>query len=295
MSLPSDPTWQSASWTPVPFVELGEEFGWERGQNDSGPYAKKPYLIAWADQNRFFQDLRGVNGLTTVNHGDWSWTGPLLYPDSPTDNIYATGISVKSVGQIVGSDPIQYTYAIVLVSFTRLTWDANQQESDPFGFNSFGQTEAEIAALAGASQELDFGYQEIPIPKSALKFASDGLAVTQHAVLRVALVVMNVTWERMPYMPLPQVQQYAGTVNNATFLGAGVGQVMFDGGKSQRQVMADGSVVQRLQMVFRYRSVSFQKMVRPDTGAWDTVQKPNGSNLFTQNDFSQLLFANAGS
>ncbi|MDR3634354.1 MAG: hypothetical protein P4L84_11165 [Isosphaeraceae bacterium] len=288
MSLPTDPTWQTASWTTVQFSELGEEFGWKRGQNDRGPFAEKPYLVAWADVNTFCRNLRGISNQSGGVNGNWIFNGPLLYPDSPSDNIYCTEIAIKATGNIAGAGPIAYTYAIVVVTFTPLTWDGSET-SDPFGLNSFGETGPEIAALQTASQELDCGYLEIPRPRSSLKFA-DGTKIDTPSVLRLPIITMTITWERLPYLPMSAVRTMAGKVNSTVFLGCAVETVLFEPVRTSRIVMSDGTVVQRVQMGFKWRPYSWNWAIRPDTGVWAAITDLGGNKQYQPVDFSALLF-----
>lgn len=289
MSLPTDPTWETAAWTAVKFCELGPDEGHEEGQNERGPFAVKPYFIQWSDRNQFYRDIRGVSQLIGGLKGIWSVGIPLRYPDAPQDNIYATGIRCKGVGQFTGSNPIAYTYAIVTVTFTPLTWDAAGTD-DPLFLNSVTQNAAENQALQFATQEIDIGYESYPVPKMALRFNSDDAPVQGNRTLKMNVMTMTITYERLPYLPIGFIKSLIGTVNNVEFLDCAVGTIFFDGAKNSRQMSADGNIIQKLSLVFKYRPIPWNRMLRDDSLVWEIVQDRNNNTLYQGSDFTQLLF-----
>ena len=258
------------------------------GSNEQGAYARKPYLVAWSQRFEFIRQMAGSasqNG--GASGGNWIRAVPYAYPDAPW--IYAQGCEIKPAGAWVNnSSPISFNDCVVVVNFGPLTWDAIPGD-DPFNYASLSADPTENQALQWATQEIDFGYELYPLPTSALKFSSDNLKLTSPVSVRVPVISMSMTWHRYPVMPLTRIANYVGKLNASTFLGRPAQTVFFEAPKTTREMMTDGTIVQKVMMPFRYRSIAWNRFLRPDKIQWDTVVDSTGASPYDTADFGALL------
>ena len=257
----------------------------EEGVNESGPWARKRYLVAWADRYQFSWDMAGLSNAS----GSKSWLQgiPYQYPESP--NLFARELRIQPAGgMIVGSSPIAFPNAEITVLFGVLDWAALSSQ-DPFGLQSLGTTAAEQASLLFATQELDFASEFIQLPTTSWSYASDGAKSDTPVHRRMTIITMNITWHRYPLMPMSKISTYADSVNDATFLGCARGTVYFVGCKTVREATADGTWTQKVMMSLKYRAQDWNKVYRPDALTWDTMVDGSSNNPFAYKDFSGLL------
>lgn len=264
--------------------------GFSEGCNDSGPYARVPYLVGWDQRWDLVRAVKGVSSTTGPN-GPWNRTGPMPYPDPVMGaTIYAKDIEIKPEGRpYTPSDPIRMTAAIVTVSFGTLTWAANIGD-DPLFLNSFSQDPGENESLQYATQELDFGAEWINIPNSSCGF-SDGTKLDTPVSRRMSVYRMHITWHRYPLLPMIRIRDYADTVNDATFLGCERGTVYFEGVKTVRETAADGTMTQKVSMTLKWRKHDWNEVLRPDDGQFDFLiyDGDSSSSTYKYKNFRNLL------
>lgn len=267
----------------VPYVQAPEV---SEGVNESGPWARKPYLVAWADRYRFAWDMAGLS--SSSGGGSWLRIGPYQYPESP--NMFAKELTIEPEGGFTvdaTNAPIQFPQARITVLFGVMDWAALGSQ-DPFGLQSLGSNAAEQSSLLFATQEIDFSSESITIPGSAWRF-SDGTRSDTPVTRRMAVVHMNLTWHRYPLLPMSMVRTYVDTVNDATFMGCARGTVYFVGCKTVREAAADGTWTQRVMMSLKWRSQDWNKVYRPDTLTWDTQQDSGGRTPYEYKNFANIL------
>jgi hypothetical protein len=254
----------------VDYVELGEEFGFRGGIDPNGMvFQIKPYLIAFADLNTFLTEMRGTTQVSGGLGGRLTANLPFQCPADP--RLYAYELSWVPEGQLLWpTSPIQYSYAIVTVNFKQPEF--NYQGTDDPGFdNSISQDPTENAAMYHATQQVTFGREWITIPNSAVMYKSDGKIVTASKGLSYVVHTMLITYSNFPYFPMTLFRSYADTLNNATFLGCGIGTVMFEGAVVDRDFNANSTVSQQIQLNFKWRAQDWNKQLRDDTLTWDYV------------------------
>ena len=273
----------------VPFKEVGE--GLEEGNDERGGFAHKPYLVDWGNRILFSQQVMGQSAQSGGSKGVWTRQVPYSYPESP--GLYAQSTQIKPFGEWFDTTPISYPSAIVTVTFRPLDWQAVPMD-DPFYLNQIDPT----TPVLYATQELDYGVEYVQLPSVGMpgvtippKFLSDSSVVPTPLNRRVTVVRMVYTWNQLPYIPMSQIQTFLDTLNDATFLGCPKGTVLFEGPKTIREQMSDGTVVQKLTYNFKYRSVDWNMSLRPDTGLWDVVYFGGSSanKTFAYQSFTPLL------
>jgi hypothetical protein len=272
----------------VPYAEMGEDRGFGGGFDSQGPWINRAYLVEWGDLDTFLVEMRGGTSYSgTFGSGVWIRRLPMQDPNNTT--LYADSITWEPEGRLeVPSTPIAYSHAVVKVVFRRPPWD--MQASDNLGFaNSLTQDPADAAALLYSSQELDYGARWYDIPQSAVTWDSDGTKVNTPIPRRVTTITWNITYHLFPFLPSSIFEQYVDTVNTATFLGRARGTVMFTGPKTMRETNQDGTTVQKVAMAYSWRSIDWNKFLRPDTIRWDVAKDSAGATTYAYTDFQALL------
>lgn len=267
----------------VEYQEMTEEFGLEEGWDGSGPYAKKPYLVAHSQRFLFLQWLGGYSRMSGGSSGQWIRTAPQPYPDTFA-NIYAQSASMKAAGDYtIGSSPISYDQCIVLVTFRPIDWMGSLQP------NGYSQIDPETP-IPFATQELDFLAEWNQIPNSSIKF-SDGVRVNTPVSKRTTIIRMVITWHQYPLIPMTLMKDYAESVNDAVFLGCNKGTVFLEGPKTVYELDSLGNQTQKLTMSFKWRKYDWNKVLRPDGLRYDFVQDQSDSTVlpYTYLDYSQLI------
>jgi hypothetical protein len=275
-------------------VELGEEYGLAGGADEQGEFETKPYLVSYFDRGNFINQLAGTTVVSGGAGGRIIQNLPYQLPDNP--RLYYRSCSWKPEGALIpNTSPIQYTHSVVTALFRQPQFNY-QGSDDPGNENSLSQDPTEAAALFSATQELDFTKEWLTIPNASVKFKSDGALVKSPKGRGVTVVLMQITWDNFPYMPMGLFRNYADSVNNATFLGAAKGTVFFEGPKTHRTATVDGVATQRIQMNFKWRAQDWNKQLRDDGITWDYVVDKSyttGSSdtfcNYAYQDFSQLL------
>lgn len=267
-------------------VDYDELEGLEEGCNERGPYARKPYRVAWNDRFQFIYDMRGLSSTTGLT-APWSVQIPYQYPPSP--NLYAMDCVIEPVGDIVVGQPLEYTDARIWVTFgcPPFNWQATD---DPLFLNSLSQDPVENSSLLFASQELRFGTEWYEVPNSSIKWKSDNAKINTPTRRNYAVHRMIITWHRYPLLPFTTIRNYADSVNASTFLGCDKGTVYLEGVDTVRERSSDGTMVQKVRMQLKWRQFDWNKKVREDGFTWDTVvDSASGNELLPYKDYSKLL------
>jgi hypothetical protein len=143
--------------------------------------------------------------------------------------------------------------------------------------------------LLFATQDVDFSTDVIILDNTAYTYASDSKVSKTPVKKEVGITVLDMTFYRVPYMPTPLFRSLRNRVNSSSFMGAPAGSVLFKGARTHKEINGDGSYVQSVQLIFHERDQLWNKVFRPDTLAWDTLQDGGGAGPYTSGNLSQLL------
>lgn len=258
-----------------------------KGIDHHGPYYKVEYLInSYADADRFMNALRGfvtqyggVSGFTTK-------TGPHQHPLSP--NLFCMSAElVEGLGTPttnLNGYPSYSGGALIRAEYR--PWVGGDFTPQPQ--NCIDQS----TPILWCTQELDFTVESYLIPKATLVWTSDNVPTDVAFKKDISIVIMSLTFHRLPYLPMGTVRGLVGTINSGTFLGEPKGQVLFTGAQTTREMDTSGTIVQKVQLVFKRREADWNMMIRPSTMAFATVgYNAGGSYLSPYNyqDFTPLL------
>jgi hypothetical protein len=257
-----------------------------KGIDEQGPYYDVEYHIdSWDDGDAFANALRGLGTDAPHRH-------PL------SSNLICTSAVVSGRGRVaLNTDglpsysdgaAIRATYRSGGTAFsgsiTAIEFD------DPFNVHQIDSS----TPLIWCTQELDFEVETLSVPNTSYTWDSDSASANIPVQLDVHVTTMVLTFHRRSSLPMSTVRSLRGRINNATFLGATTGTVLFVGGKTSREASSDGTITQRVQLIFKERDQHWNKFLRPgkmptDAASWDYLEDSSGNRRFTLADLSPLV------
>ena len=272
-----------ATTLPYNYAHCWEEM--YKGIDEQGPYYEVKYVFDnWAQSDDVINNLIGAvsrtGGLTTRN-------SPHQHPLSP--NLYCRTARAQGASSPVlnaGGLPNYSGSYFIWATYRPRSWDGVIQASDdPYNLEQIDPS----TPILWCTQELDDDTEVIVIPNHAYQWLSDGTKAGVPFKKFVNLIVMRLTFHRLPYMPTGAIRPYKNKYNTSTFLGASSGKVLFKGCQTQREASTDGSIVQRATLTFIEREANWNSYWRRDTMAWDTMVDGSSNATYTGADLTQLL------
>lgn len=276
--------------SPWPDLTVNYAHSWteiKKGIDNQGPYYKVQYYInaSWITGDQIINELLGY----AKKEGQSSFfQGPHQYPLDPTGRSLCCQAEVaEGVGApILNSDGYpSYANGFIIDAMYRVPPIPMYEQNDPANLMGIDPS----TPLLWASQDLDFTTDFILLDNSTYKYASDSSPSNVPIKIKTSVIVMDITFHRVPFMPTSLMMSAAGTVNNATFMSASAGQVLFKGPRTHRDINPDGSYIQSVQLVFHWRNKPWNQVFRPDTLAWDTLQDGSGNGPYLTSNLSSLL------
>jgi len=154
----------------------------------------------------------------------------------------------------------------------------------------------------------DSGREIVTLPEDALAWQDKpGETVSEKAVpeIRIPIVEHRPTWHRVVSPPWEAIRKCIGTVNDAEFMGAAAGTVLFDGAIAEPEFLridrlAEAKLGWRIEYVFREKAVktgdggivgwnhAYRPVPTNDPG-WDELADANGNRPYRSSGFSQLF------
>lgn len=255
-----------------------------KGIDTQGPYYKVEYLISnYADSDRFINALRGYSTQYGGTSGFVTKVGPHQHPLSP--NLFCiTAELVEGLGTPttnLNGYPSYSGGALIRAEYR--PWTGGDYTPQPQ--NNIDP----MTPILWCTQELDFTVESYILPKTLLVWDSDGVPTDIEFKRDIAIVIMSLTFQRLPYIPMATVAPLVGRINAYTFLGQSAGHVLFAGAQTTREMDTSGAIVQKVQLVFKSREADWNYVLRPSTMAFDKVKGPTGQSPYGYSDFSPLL------
>ena len=216
--------------SPWPDLTVNYAHSWteiRKGIDSQGPYYKVVYYIQqpWSTGDLVVNELLGYASKTG---GSIYWQGPHQYPLDPTGRSLCCEASVIGVGAPdLNSDGYPaYDNGFFVEALYRVPTIPMYAANDPE--NLMGIDPA--TPLLWASQDMDFSTDYILLDRSAYTFASDSKKSNVPVRIKSNIIIFDITFHRVPYMPTSLVTSAGGCVNSTTFMSGGVGKILFKGG-----------------------------------------------------------------
>jgi hypothetical protein len=220
------------------------------------------------------------------------------YPCPVSRNLSCTDASVEGEGELDLKDggPPRFHLPKIRASFGIRPWEELPSQ-DPQGMQSF---QSDSGPATYAIHTMDFGVETAKLPTSAYRFRTDPpLAMTIPAVRHIGIATLNVELKKVPYLPSITIMKLIARLNDALFFGAPKGRILFAGGRTSKEFVSDGTRVQNVSYVFKYRERDWNMRLRPDDGTFDFIQTSGGAMPQEYADLRPLIvlqaFAGMGS
>lgn len=256
--------------------------------------ATRVFRTRWADRLSFGRAM--VGSITLGSDGSTSVTTPKQHPEVP--GLFATGFDCEpfeSLSRIVAKttlpetdDPIDYDFARVTIRYEQ---NAGQFSTDP----------DEGGTVILRTEEVRVSAQVMQIPGSM--FTWDSVTPAQpienaFVGVNIGIVEDHVIFHRAATNKRATIKSLVGKVNNAAFLDAPRGSVLFLGAQSRRNVTTDGIQFWELQYTFQTRILpelasqadSWQMAYRQSSG-WRKLNRSYDTTLsvYSYGDFNDLF------
>jgi hypothetical protein len=271
----------------MPDLSYSYAHAWEsmyKGIDEQGPYYSVSYYFSdWANSDAVANELRGY----TQRAGTYTLRiPPHTHPLS--QNLSCTDVRIEGCGApVLNSSGLPYysggflahcTYRSITYVPTGSQDPGNQNQIDP------------ATPILWCSQEFDYRTERLPYADGKYKW-SDNTPTSVPIDERYGVSTLVLTYHQLPYMPSSVIRSLRGKLNNATFLGASTGCVLFEGGKTFREFNTDGTISNRCTLIFQERDQDWRKFLKDDgtLTTWDFIKRGNGDYLFELADFTPLI------
>lgn len=264
--------------------------GFSKGIDDKSPWIRVVYSISsYDDSDDFCNALMGfgtstgpISGITVtrgVPHAYALSTNLYCHSATVIDGLGNPVLNADGFPQWDGGALIQAEYRPAPMDFS--------------GGNLNNQIDP-LTPVNWCTQEIDFSTETLTIPNSQMKYTagpnSGSVIKGVYVKFQIPITVMTFTFHKLPYMPMTAVRALRGRVNNATFLGSPPETVLFKGAKTTREWNTDGSVVQRVVLIFEERDAQFpwNSLPSDDSPTFYPVASA-GTKLYPTANLSPLL------
>lgn len=292
----------------VQFKELG---GSPTGTfTREGFQSERQFLCAWENLSAIIRELMGFG----TTFGD----GPANFPGLP-------GALVKSVkfepfekcpdNQEVFDDLIN---DINTFSGKYIQLDVSYEQSDDENDRNKEDNNEPDKSNPGSylQYSMDFATEYMTVRGPSLKWESRVDAPVPPEALqpiRISIIEHKISWHRVINPPWVAIGNQVGTLNNAVFLGAPIGCVLFDGCKASKEFVTYNDFNQplryyKLEYLFREKRIrgfayrpgvgdspqdigwNYTYRGLPEgAGNWDRLMDQNGKFLYPETDFAELF------
>lgn len=255
--------------------------------------AVRTVTCLWNDRTTMINNLGGFSGFNLINQ--FYYQPAVSFPAAPGlmyfSSVKTMGIGVRSqTAYQGGQNMVGYQWCRAKILYESLPWPPQAP-----GMLSIDYSVESVAMPAPTNATLDpaTGAYMATATVPLWKFATTHNFVNAAQIPSRQVVLVNLTWQIFNQLSLPTatLQAYAGSVNNATFLGAAAGQVMFAGAKTNRRMNTQGVEAWDITYPFLYNSVTagWNGVYNPNTGNFEKIVDQNGNPPFTEMNLSTLV------
>jgi hypothetical protein len=267
--------------------------GFRKSRGDEGPRVLMRYQVPYASGDNFADGVMGgissAGGTVRYNPRQNCPTNPRLYALHADIEYFAE--QNDTTGPYAGGTVVLpgFDTATVAVEYGNLTWPQITSD-DPGGEQSFPNDDIPGEPYVFAECEIDMATELITVANAGLTFAtSPNIPLDAPIVVRQAVSTWRITRHQFPNLPYKQVMAMLGQLNQSTFLGQTQGLVLFDDARTKQVMTSDGTKCQGFELVFKVKTLDWNRFIRPDKMIWDTVADGSGNNPYTYTDLKPLL------
>ncbi|MGD0382456.1 MAG: hypothetical protein ABSA77_02970 [Thermoguttaceae bacterium] len=236
-----------------------------------GMTATRLFICAWADRNSFVQEILGTGYESGISD-------PVAYPGASSVlaikvkvEPLADDLEIQDLGDLAGGLNAYQGFAKVTVSYEKQI------------ASSTLNVVASIASQSTFIYSTELTYDTLTIPGGNLYLPGNtqvAFPSGAQGTVRIPVTKHLLTWSGVSNPPWTAIRNCKGTWNNAAFLGAAAGTLLFDGAKAKGLFSSISGLSEcpsgcDLEYTFRENPLAAQSSV----------------NLFSTSDFALLLQA----
>jgi hypothetical protein len=238
-----------------------------------GPYgmtAQRQLICAWQDRNTFVQEILGSGYV-------FGGTSPVSYPG--VADVLATSVQVVPLTD----DMIKQTLSGLTTGLNSYHGFAKVTVKYILASSSALSTGVlqEVAPQTYLTYRMELGYDSVTFPGGDLLLPGNPqvtFPADAQGTLQLPVTHHRLTWHRVLNPPWTAIRQTSGAWNDAEFLGAAAGTLLFDGANAEREFLSLSELNEpqygwNIEYSFRENCLALQ----------------SSQNLFRTADFSALL------
>lgn len=232
----------------VPFTEW-EGYPKIRYANGQLSFERK-LMCPWNRSIEFFTEL--VGGFASIA-GTFTYQPPAQFPGVPYAVVQEVSIEpwserIMTPATGLNQSTNAYEYAVFNVRYGMQDIQGSGGRSD-------------LPAVPDGttiSYRQSYGAEYMTVPGNTFKWASDDAPVSDdiNAGLLLPTIDFTLSWRNVPRPPWAKIDELAGKVNDASFLGYDAGKVLFLGMTEEAEFQIDRSPRWTLDYAFKVRSVN---------------------------------------
>lgn len=241
------------------------------GDVRSGYHATVPYLVAWADAFTFADEMLGHSQAFTV--GPVTYYLPYQFPASSAVlyaqrfRIEPCGYNGAPLGETQGLAPGDFfEWAKITVEFETPP-QTMQAQDDPQNLNQLDPANP----ITMCSQSVRSSGKMETRKNGSYVYASGSFAgkpVPGDFAVPTSESKLVLTFPRVPYLPWQLIRPYLNTINSASILNCGIGELLLEDMDTKVEPAPGGTMQQQLQLSFA---------VSPQPGqSWNMLPQPDG-------------------
>jgi len=232
-------------------------------------------LCDWGDRFTLKEALLG-GSLRAPGGIEVGFTDPETFPDWP--ELAAVGLQIEPIGAVaeVGSAP-DYDYAQLTVRYEPLTWTPGSSEESRIETTETREHAMEVLMLPAG------GFMWGAAASNA------GTPIAQNAAVYMPVTTRIFTRTDLTEIP-DTVQSEIGNVNDAVYLGADIGHMMYAGSSVERRIGYDGSNNYQVRYNFKQKDHDWNYLWHPVDENWVGIVSLSSSDPpFAYSDFKTIL------
>jgi len=243
-----------------------------KGKIDGGGLTRERlFKVAWDDAAEFCGWLTGY----VVPYGDGMgrYVGPQQFPG--LRNVYCVEADIEPLGTATGvATQITYPFAKITARYKALKYDPTENSDE---------------ALLRETSSISL--QMITLPQGGFKWADDSSPILEPIGRIMGVRDIRITRYRAPSLKTTTLDAIVGSVNSGVFRGRAVGTMLFMGADTDDVMNSEGDWEHTLTFRFQYRSIEWNKFLKPDGKTWAYIVSTIDANVhvYPATSFANIL------
>lgn len=268
--------------------------GYKITSGTNGFRAQASFLVAWADAYTFHDDIMGFATATVV--GPVTYNTPWQFPGSTSARLYASSCEISPFGLAGGAAPITLAKGMKPSEFwSHVRFDvtfetpsyAHSAADDPGNRNQVDPTNP----IYHCEQSIRIGSRAETRTKESLKFLGSDVKLAEDVTIYKGESTITLTYPFVPFVPWKKYRPFVNSLNDATFLDCGIGELLFNGAQIQPAQGPGGILGNSLTLELLVNEYDWNKVPLPGSGVPTKIVNAEGTPTppYSYKSFDDLL------